>query len=188
MSSRRITTLRDQRASRSPRHSKLQKPIYITQPKTLIPLLENADFERLPWYYQARTLEESYIGRETPFVWNYLQADSKQQRDQEEGRCACTVHCHPTPVVAKAKLRHKGKKVVFVVKLKDIPEPTRTTVRDSEPFTLKIRVPPASLRSTVAGREIAGGVGLFSSTTQRIRSVQRGGSFVWIIKPVRIID
>ena len=73
-------TLRDQRASR---YSRLQKPIYITHPNILIPLLQDADFDRLPWYYQgefislfmrpaqsptiisARTLEESRTGRET---------------------------------------------------------------------------------------------------------------------------
>ncbi|KAH7340831.1 hypothetical protein B0J17DRAFT_766761 [Rhizoctonia solani] len=202
-----IATLREQRGIRSPRYPQLRNPIYITQPNTLITLLEDAYFDKLPWYYQARTLEESYTGRETPFVWNHAQAEAKRERHlEEQARCKCAAHCSPAPLAPTKRLRRVGKSIVFIVKPKDIPKfgsrrtissplttpssldsplPRPNSVRP-KPYSLKMRLPTASFRSKMTGAQAVAGAGLFTDTVRRIRVFQRGRSFVWVIKPAQM--
>ncbi|KAJ1309814.1 hypothetical protein OPQ81_006579 [Rhizoctonia solani] len=198
MAASHTTTLRDQRGSRSPLYSKLQKPIYITQPNILIPLLEHAAFDRLPWYYQARTLEEAYTGRETPFVWNYLQAGATRERrlEEEQARCKCTVHFPPTPLLPAKKLRRVGKRITFIIKREDIPKytsqrtitsPSTPSSLDSptpqlqtvgpKPYTLKIKLPAASFRPVVTGAQmVAGPFGIPQIHTMSTRPIKRATS------------
>ncbi|QRV85939.1 hypothetical protein RhiJN_13957 [Ceratobasidium sp. AG-Ba] len=80
-----MTTLRDQRGCRSPLYSHLKNPIYITSPNALMPLLDNASFGVLPEEYQARTLDEAYNVRQTPFVQRGCSEPvSRKRRDDSD--------------------------------------------------------------------------------------------------------
>ncbi|KDN51712.1 hypothetical protein RSAG8_00260, partial [Rhizoctonia solani AG-8 WAC10335] len=137
----------------------------------------------------ARTLEESYTDRETPFVWNRIQAEAKRARCLEEkARRKCTGHGPSTLSPPTQMFRRTGKTIVFIVKREDIHKfrsrrtastSSRTSSLGSpiprpnsvclKPFSLKIKLPTASSRSKVTGAQVAAGVGLFRDTTQRIR-------------------
>ncbi|CAE6438518.1 unnamed protein product [Rhizoctonia solani] len=174
MATSRTTTLRERRGSRSA-WVKLRGPLYITRPDILIPLLEDAPYDRLPWYYQARTLEESRTGRKTPFFWNRIRLDSQRARCLD-----------PSPPAKKARLADK--KVTLVIKREDILKfKTRRTapIRSPEPKPVhpdrlrpKIKLPAAFRKST--GTQAPAGSGLLKDTTKRIRIFQRGESFVWM--------
>ncbi|CAE7106736.1 unnamed protein product [Rhizoctonia solani] len=150
MKASRSITLREQRGGRSPRYAMLLHPIYITHPNILMFLLRDAQFDRLPRYYQARTLEESYAGRKTP---------------EEQSPCKRTADCRTSLPPAK-KPRRMCKRIVLSVKREDLKLGSQRTTptlgstpnnNDSKRVSFKIKIPAASFRK-ITGAQVAAGM------------------------------
>ncbi|KAG8689957.1 hypothetical protein FRC08_010729 [Ceratobasidium sp. 394] len=200
-------TLRGQRACR-PLYSYLRNPIYITCPDALAPLLENAPFDVLPKAYQARTLEEARGVRRTPFAGNDRGDERRKRRcssglsylgaedfgPQMTGWSPKFIEC-PTssPDVFVRTIRKRQRSASPISTSSSLASPPVSSPcdymrrREGRVKFPRLSVPFRRRAPSINGVQMVAGVGLFNTCTRRISVFQRNNSFVWVIRPARLL-